>query len=70
MGQVLHGTATTTRATRAKIQASEESVSQLAERYLSTPRRRGNGNSAIMLKTCPVVVVLVKVACWTVAMKQ
>lgn len=38
MGQVLHGTATTTHATRAKIQASEESVSQLAERYHINPK--------------------------------
>ncbi len=38
MGQVLHGTATTTHATRAKIQASEASISELAEQYGINPK--------------------------------
>jgi transposase InsO family protein len=38
MGQVLHGTATTTHATRAKIQASEASIRELAEQYSLNPK--------------------------------
>lgn len=38
MGQILHGTATTTHAIREKIQNSEESISQLASRYNINPK--------------------------------
>lgn len=38
MGKILHGTATTTHAIRAKIQASEESVLELAERHNINPK--------------------------------
>lgn len=38
MGQILHGTATTTHAIRAKIQDSEESIGQLASRYNINPK--------------------------------
>jgi transposase InsO family protein len=38
MGQILHGTATTTHAIREKIQNSEESISQLASRYSINPK--------------------------------
>jgi transposase InsO family protein len=38
MGQILHGTATTTHATRAKIQASEASLRELAEQYSINPK--------------------------------
>ncbi len=38
MGQILHGTATTTHATRAKIQASEKSISALAQQYAINPK--------------------------------
>jgi hypothetical protein len=38
MGQVLHGTATTTHATRAKIQASKASLRELAEQYHINPK--------------------------------
>ena len=37
MGQVLHGSATTTEAVRRAIQRSEESVRALARRYLISP---------------------------------
>lgn len=38
MGQVLHGSATTTAAVRRAIQNSQESLSQLAERYDINPK--------------------------------
>lgn len=38
MGQILHGTATTTHAIREKIQNSEESINQLASRYSINPK--------------------------------
>lgn len=38
MGQILHGTATTTHAVREKIQKSEESISVLAERHHINPK--------------------------------
>jgi len=38
MGQILHGTATTTHANRAKIQASEASLRELAEQYNINPK--------------------------------
>jgi transposase-like protein len=38
MGQVLHGTATTTYATRAKIQGSEASICALAEQHNINPK--------------------------------
>jgi len=38
MGQILHGTATTTHAIREKIQNSEESINQLASRYNINPK--------------------------------
>ena len=38
MGQILHGTATTTHAIREKIQNSKESISQLASRYNVNPK--------------------------------
>lgn len=38
MGQILHGKATTTHVTRAKIQASKESPNKLAERYNINPK--------------------------------
>ena len=38
MGQVLHGTATTTHATRAKIQASEASIREIAEQHRINPK--------------------------------
>ena len=38
MGQILHGTATTTHATRAKIQASEASIREIAEQYNINPK--------------------------------
>ncbi|MDP2902389.1 MAG: hypothetical protein Q8N96_04690 [Methylovulum sp.] len=38
MGQILHGTATTTHAIREKIQNSKESISQLAARYDINPK--------------------------------
>ena len=38
MGQVLHGKATTTHATRAKIQNAQESLITLAERYNINPK--------------------------------
>ena len=38
MGQILHGTATTTHAIREKIQNAEESISQLASKYHINPK--------------------------------
>jgi transposase-like protein len=38
MGQILHGTATTTHATRAKIQASEASIRMIAEQHHINPK--------------------------------
>ena len=38
MGQVLHGTATTTHTTRAKIQSSKASLRELAEHYSINPK--------------------------------
>jgi hypothetical protein len=38
MGQILHGTATTTHATRAKIQVSEASIRKIAEQYNINPK--------------------------------
>jgi hypothetical protein len=38
MGQILHGTATTTHATRAKIQESEASIREIAEQYNINPK--------------------------------
>jgi transposase InsO family protein len=38
MGQILHGTATTTHAIREKIQKAEESISQLASKYNINPK--------------------------------
>lgn len=38
MGQIRHGTAATTHSTRAKIQASEASIRDLAERHNINPK--------------------------------
>ena len=38
MGQVLHGSARTTKAVRRAIQASQESIAKLAERYDLNPK--------------------------------
>ncbi len=38
MGQILHGTATTTHATRAKIQEAEASIRELGQRYNINPK--------------------------------
>ena len=38
MGQILHRTATTTHVTRAKIQADQEGILKLAERYGINPK--------------------------------
>ena len=49
MGQILHGKATTTHATRAKIQESKESLIKLAERYNINPKtvQKWKGRSSV-----------------------
>ncbi len=54
MGQILHGTATTTHAIREKIQNSEESISQLASRYNINPKtvHKWKGRESVEDRKC------------------
>jgi len=70
MGQILHGSATTTHTIRAKIQASEESIRNLAELPTSTQRPFINGRTETRLKTRSVVVNQARAVCWQGWMKR
>jgi hypothetical protein len=51
MGQILHGSATTTEAVRRAIQNSQTSLRELAGRYGVNPKRCPNGAGAVRLAT-------------------
>ena len=54
MGQILHGTATTTHAIRAKIQASEASIREIAEQHHINPKtaRKWKNRDSVEDLTC------------------
>jgi hypothetical protein len=52
MGQVLHGSATTTEAIRRAIQHSQESLRALARRYGVNQKTYPNGRSGIAFPIC------------------
>ncbi len=54
MGYILHGTATTTRVTRTKTQASETSIREIAEQYHINPKtvRKWKNRGSVEDLTC------------------
>jgi hypothetical protein len=67
MGQILHGSATTTHAVRAAIQRSQASIAELSRRYRINPktvakwRSRGTVADAPMGPTCRVWIDAVEI---------
>ena len=54
MGQVLHGSATTTHAVRAAIQRSKASIQALSERYGINPKTVAKWRTRTSLEDCPM----------------
>lgn len=57
MGQVLHGSATTTAAVRRAIQQSQESLNRLAERYDINPKTVAKWKKRTHVDDAPMCVI-------------